>query len=66
MRALIHDHGCELIKGLVGVLASSLSVLTSLQENVEHIARVGALLGGMTVSILTGISIIRGWRKKRK
>jgi hypothetical protein len=53
------------MKGAVGVLASTLSVLTSLQENVEHIARVASLVGGFTVAVLTSVSIVRGWRKRK-
>jgi high-affinity Fe2+/Pb2+ permease len=47
-------------------MASILGVLTSFQENVEHAMRVGALAAGMIVSILTAVSIVRGWKKKRK
>jgi hypothetical protein len=62
----MQDHGCELLKGAVGTMASVLSVLTSLQENIEHVFRVSALFGGMVVSFLTAVSIVRGWSKKRK
>ena len=65
MKHLIEHHGCELMKGAIGVMASTLSILTSLQENVEHAARVASLLGGFLVAILTAISIVRGWRKKK-
>jgi len=54
------------MKGLVGVMASTLSVLTSFQENVEHYMRVGALAMGMAVSTATVISIVRGWNKKKR
>ena len=53
------------MKGAIGVLASTLSVLTSLQENVEHVARVASLVGGFVVAVLTAISIVRGWGKKK-
>jgi len=66
MRNLIENHGCELMKGAVGVMASTLSVLTSFQENVEHFMRVGALAMGMLVSTATTISIVRGWNKKKR
>ena len=66
MKALFADHGCELLKGTVGIMASVLSVLTSFQENVEHYMRVGALAMGMIVSTATLVSIVRGWKKKRR
>ena len=53
------------MKGAIGVLASTLSVLTSMQENVEHVARVASLAGGFVVAVLTAISIVRGWGKKK-
>lgn len=55
-----------MLKGMVGVMASALSVLTSFQENMEHVMRMGALAAGMIVSSLTAISIVRGWKKRRK
>jgi len=64
MRNLINDHGCELLKGALGVSSTLLGVLTSLQENFEYIMRCTSLFVGMTVGILTGISIVRGWKKK--
>jgi hypothetical protein len=66
VKNFISEHGCEVLKGLVGVMASMLSVLTSFQENVEHFMRLGVLSTGMIVSSLTAISIVRGWKKKRK
>jgi hypothetical protein len=66
VKQLMAEHGTELLKGAVGTMAALLSVLTSFQENVEHMARVGALVGGMIVSALTAISIVRGWKKRRK
>ena len=65
MKHLFHDHGTEILKGAVGMLASVVSVLTSFQEGVEYYMRLGALAAGMIVSILTAISIVRGWKKKR-
>lgn len=65
MRTLIHDHGTELLKGAVGVGASLLSVLTSMQESIEYYLRCGALVLGMVVSTVTLISIVRGWKKKK-
>jgi hypothetical protein len=66
VKQLFAEHGTELLKGSVGTMASVLGVLTSFQENVEHAMRVGALAAGMIVSILTAVSIVRGWKKKRK
>jgi hypothetical protein len=66
MKQLFADHGTDLLKGAVGIMASVLSVLTSFQENVEYYMRVGALAAGMLVSALTAVSIIRGWNKKQK
>jgi len=66
MKQLFADHGIDLLKGGVGIMASVLSVLTSFQENVEYYMRVGALAAGMLVSALTAVSIIRGWNKKQK
>lgn len=66
MKTLFADHGCELLKGTVGIMASVLSVLTSFQENIEHYMRLGALAMGMIVSAATLISIVRGWKKKRR
>ena len=66
MKSMMHDHGCELLKGLVGVMASTLSVLTSFQENIEHYMRVGALGLGMIVSSVTIVSIVRGWKKRKR
>ena len=65
MRTLFADHGIEMLKGAVGLMAPVLGVLTSLQEGVEYYMRLGALAGGMAVSILTAASIVRGWKKKR-
>ncbi len=64
MKDLLEHHGCDLMKGALGLTASVLSVLTSFQENVEHVARVASLTGGFVVTVLTGISIVRGWKKK--
>lgn len=66
MKTLMHDHGMEMLKGAVGLMAPVLGVLTSLQEGVEYYMRLGALAAGMAVSLLTAISIIRGWNKKRR
>ncbi len=66
MKQLMTDHGCELLKGAVGTMASVLGVLTSFQENVEHVMRVASLGGGFVVALLTAVSIVRGWSKKRK
>ena len=66
MKAFIADHGCEVMKGAVGIMASVLSVLTSFQENLEFCMRVGALAMGMVVSFATLVSIVRGWKKKRR
>ena len=66
MRDLIHYHGTEILKGAIGLMAPILGVLTSLQEGVEYYMRLGALSAGMIVSILTAVSIVRGWKKKRK
>ena len=60
----MHDHGSELVKGLLGVGSTMLGVLTSLQESVEYLLRCTSLFIGMTVGVLTAISIVRGWRKK--
>ena len=65
MKTLLHDHGMEILKGAIGLAARILGVLTSLQESVEYFMRLGALTAGMVVSILTAISIVRGWKKKR-
>ena len=65
MKALFHDHGTELLKGAVGVGASVLSVLTSMQEGIEYYLRCGALILGMVVSMATLVSIVRGWKKKK-
>ena len=64
MKTLIHDHGMEIMKGAVGLMAPVLGVLTSLQEGIEYYMRLGALAGGMAVSLLTAVSIVRGWSKK--
>ena len=64
MRHLFNDHGAELGKGALGVSASVLSVLTSMQEQVEFVMRCISLGVGMLVGILTAISIVRGWKKK--
>lgn len=61
---LFHDHGTDLLKGLGGTGATALSVLTSLQENVEHAMRCFSLGIGALVGILTAVSIVRGWKKK--
>lgn len=61
---LLSHHGCELIKGGVGIIASLAGVLTSLQENIEYAMRLSSLAIGMIVGILTAISIVKGWRKK--
>ena len=64
MKTLMHDHGNELLKGALGVCSTMLGVLTSVQENVEYFMRCASLGIGMTVGLLTAISIVRGWRKK--
>lgn len=66
MKTIFADHGTEMLKGAVGVMASVLSVLTSFQENVEFYMRLGALTCGMIVSAATFVSIVRGWNKKRR
>jgi len=57
-------HGAEVCKGLVGVGSTVLGVLTSMQEQVEHVMRCVSLGIGMLVGILTAISIVRGWKRK--
>jgi hypothetical protein len=61
---LLNHHGCELVKGGVGILASLAGVLTSLQENIEYAMRLSSLAIGMVVGILTAVSIVKGWKKK--
>ena len=60
----MHDHGTELLKGALGVCSTALGVLTSVQQDVEYFMRCASLAIGMTVGLLTAISIVRGWRKK--
>jgi hypothetical protein len=64
LKTLMQDHGGELLKGALGVASTALGVLTSFQENVEHLMRCVSLGVGMMVGILTAISIVRGWKKK--
>jgi len=64
MRNLIENHGIEILKGTVGMLSTVVGLLTSMQEEVEYLMRCTSLFVGMTVGILTGISIVRGWKKK--
>lgn len=61
---LFHDHGVDLLKGIGGTGATALGVLTSMQEQVEHVMRCVSLGIGTLVGILTAISIVRGWKKK--
>jgi hypothetical protein len=60
----MHQHGCELLKGALGVSSTLLGVLTSLQEGVEYFMRCASLGVGITVGLLTAVSIVRGWKKK--
>lgn len=60
----MHDHGPELVKGVIGMGSSVLAILTSLQEKVEHTLRCTSLLVGIAVGVLTAISIIKGWKKR--
>ena len=46
-------------KGIVGTVAPLLGVLTSRQEEVLWILRVGSLVVGILVGILTLISLVR-------
>lgn len=64
MKDLFHNHGTEILKGAVGLMAPVLGVLTSFQESVEYAFRLASLGGGFLVAILTAVSIVRGWKKK--
>ena len=64
MKNLIENHGVEILKGTVGILSTVVGLLTSMQEEVEYLMRCTSLGIGMSVGVLTGISIVRGWRKK--
>lgn len=64
MKEFVDHHGTELTKGAIGVASTVLGVLTSMQEQVEHVMRCVSLGIGMLVGVLTAVSIIRGWKKK--
>lgn len=64
MKDFAEHHGTEICKGMVGIASTVLGVLTSMQEQVEHVMRCISLGIGMLVGILTAISIVRGWKKK--
>ena len=64
MRDFTENHGAEVFKGILGVSSTVLGVLTSMQEQVQHVMRCISLGVGMLVGILTAISIVRGWKKK--
>ena len=64
MRHFVENHGAEICKGFFGISSTVLGVLTSMQEQVEHVMRCVSLAVGMLVGILTAISIVRGWKKK--
>ena len=58
------EHSNVLCKGVIGVGTNVLAVITSAQEQLEYWLRIGSLILGFTVGILTLISLIRGLRKK--
>ena len=51
------------LKGIVGTAAPVLGVITSFQEQIEWHLRVGSLLVGLAVGVL---SVIGMWRKLRR
>jgi len=54
----------DFYRGLCGVSAPVLGVVTSLQEDLLWWLRVGSLLVGIAVGLLTIASILKGWRKQ--
>lgn len=60
----MHSHFDDLAKGMLGSGASVLGVLASLSDLEAHL-RIASLLIGITVGILTGISILRNWNKPK-
>lgn len=58
------DECCTIVlKGIVGIGAPVLAVLTSFQEQLEHWMRVATLGAGFLVSVMTLVSLIRNWNK---
>lgn len=53
----------QIIKGLFGVVAPVSGLTVSVLAQVEAWLRIGSLLVGISVGIVTLLSIIRGWRK---
>jgi len=51
-------------KGILGVAAPVAGAVISRLAEWEAWLRVASLLVGITVGVLTGISIVRNWKKK--
>ena len=64
MRDFLHNHGGEIGKSVFALGVNAIAIITSAQEQAEWALRCLSLLGGLFVAILTGFSIVRGWRKK--
>ena len=55
--------GSSIVRGFTGVVAPMLAIVTSFQTELEWWLRVGALLSGICVSVLSIVSLIRNMRK---
>ena len=52
------------LKGIVGTASPVLGVITSFQEQIEWHLRVGSLLVGLAVGVLSVIGMVRKLRRK--
>ena len=53
-------------RGILGIFASGGSVVVSLLPQIEAWLRVAGLLSGLLVTILSGVSIVRKWRREKE
>ncbi|MFM7181453.1 MAG: hypothetical protein ACKO2G_08320 [Verrucomicrobiales bacterium] len=53
-----------IMKAIVGIASPVLGVITSLQEQVEWHLRVGSLLVGLAVGILSAIAMVKKLRRR--
>ena len=57
------NHTAAILKGLTGFCANALGIITSMQEHLEWTLRCASLVVGISVGILTGWSIVKGWKR---
>ena len=56
---MITEHGKDLMHGAVGTITPILGVITSMQEQIEWGMRVGSLLVGLVVGLISLFRLIK-------